>query len=217
MKIALFDVCGTLYNSNTTYDFHEFFWKTRNPRKYLFIKFMRGFPTRYAFYLLRKLFKLHTLRDTLAHWLKGVALDEVQQASADFIRLDLEGKQRTDIIQMLEHYRNQGYHLLLMSGSYTFIVAEIARRFQVDHFVASELATDHGVFTGTYAQDILHQKKEVFVSLYPEVSDLVVVTDNRTDLALLQMAAQGYAVAATPKNATFWNNQQLSHIQLIEV
>ncbi len=217
MKIAIFDVCGTLYNSNTTYDFHEFFWKTRNWKRYAYIKFARSFPSRYAFYLLRKLLKLPPLRVTLVQFLRGIAVEEARRASTDFVDLFLADKQREDIIGLLEHYRSAGYYLLLMSGSYTFIVEAIASHFGVDHFVAAEPAAENGIFIGTYAQDILHQKKEVFVSLYPAVVDLVVVTDNRTDLALLQMANQGYAVAATPKNATFWTTQRLSHIQLIEV
>lgn len=216
LKVAVFDVCGTLYDSNTTYDFLEFYWRRRNRLLFLYARAFRTRPGRYTYYALARLLKIGSYRMRSTRLLKGAPLEQIQRDSADFVATFLEGKKRPEIVALLEHYRREGYHIVLLSGSYACIIEHVARRFQVDDFRASELASENGFLTGSYANDVLHQKAELFADLYPDVAELVVVTDNRTDVALLKMAASGYAVCKK-QSRDFWAMQQLPHIQLIEV
>jgi HAD superfamily phosphoserine phosphatase-like hydrolase len=216
MRIALFDVCGTLYDADTTLDFLRwYFRKTRSPH-FLLFKFGRSLPGKLVLYLLGKLGWHGILKWYGTRALRGVSRQAIEQASAEFVNTVLAKKQNQTIVDLLRQYQQQGYHILLLSGSYSFIVAEVARYFDAHTFRASELAMIDGTLSGAYADDIIHKKKEVFQSLYDDFSELVVVTDNRGDLELMKIASYAYAVYKKPRSSTFWVAQNLAHVQLMQ-
>lgn len=218
MNIAVFDVCGTLYQSNTSLDFVEFFLRQRrHVAGAAYMQLSRSKPGKLLHYASARYLKRDLLRSTAAALLRGATQEELEQASRAFVQTVLSRRRKPNVLALLERYRASGYQILLLSASFSFVIAAVAEDVRADAFIASELTTDHGVIQGTYAMDLLYRKKAVLLERYPAITDLVVVTDNKADLELLKLASQGYAVYNNTRNYQFWDSLNLNHVQLIGV
>jgi HAD superfamily phosphoserine phosphatase-like hydrolase len=218
MNVAVFDVCGTLYQSNTSLDFVEFFLRQRkNVAGAAYMKLSRSKPGKLVHYAIARYLKRDVLRSTAAALLRGCTLEELEQASREFVQTVLVQRRKHNVLALLEQYKANGYHVLLLSASFSFVISAVAEEVQADAFIASELKTHNDVIQGTYAIDLLYQKKAVLLEQYPDIAELVVVTDNKADLELLKLASHGYAVYNNTRNYQFWNALNLNHIQLMGV
>ena len=102
-----------------------------------------------------------------------------------------------------------------MSGSYEFIVKEVASFYNVDDYFASELEVENGLFLGIYKKDILLSKLEILKYNYKKFEELIVVSDNKSDLELMKVADKSFAVCNRAKDCSFWN--QYNFINQIKV
>ncbi len=205
MKIAVFDVCDTIYKVNTTFSFLDHF--CANNRKYLFFrKITRLFPIKVFNYFFYKIFKKDIIRFFGTSFLRGKEVEEVQKYSHIFVHTDLVQEIKDSTVAMLNQYKDQGYQIVLMSGSYTFIIEEVAKYFEVDHFYASKLNTVDKFYTGKYDEDILLSKYELLQNEFKKIDELVVVSDNKSDLELMQAADQSFAVCNKENDIKFWEH-----------
>jgi len=203
MKIALFDVCDTLYSVNTTFSFLDNYFTEH--KKYLwFRKFTKLFVVKVANYLIYKYTKKDLIRLYATTFLKEKALQEIESYGHKFVNGFLSTKLKEPILNMLTHYKEEGYTIVLMSGSYEFIIKEVAEYVQADYFYASKLKEHDGFYFGRYDEDILLSKRELLAQNFPIIEELIVVSDNKTDLPLLQIANSAYAVCNKQKDCTFW-------------
>ena len=93
-----------------------------------------------------------------------------------------------------------------MSGSYDFIIKEVAEYFNVDEFYASKLCILNGEYTGKYDKDILMNKHDLFKENYTNLDQLVVISNNKTDLDFMNSADQAFAVCNKEKDFKFWKS-----------
>ncbi|KJE27992.1 HAD phosphoserine phosphatase-like hydrolase, IB family protein [Geobacillus kaustophilus] len=215
MKIALFDVCGTIFHSNTTFDFLEYYLKNNKTFR-VFNKIRKSIILKITNHLIYKLTKIDLMRLIATRFLNGSSLEDIQKASKEFVKILVKYKLNKQIYDLIVQYKNAGYHIVLFSGSYSFIVEEVMKLINADAFYASSLKIKDNVVTGKYDKDILLKKKEIFKKEYKQYSDLVVVTDNKTDLDLIEIATKGFIVSKK-KNKNFWLSKKLNHIELLEV
>lgn len=203
MKIAVFDVCDTLYNVNTTFSFlDEYFLEDK---KYLFFrKITKLFPIKVANYFIYRFFKKDLIRIYATTFLKNKSTEEIQSYSHKFVNETLVSKVKETISLMIKEYKKQGYAIVLMSGSYEFIIKEVAHYFGTDYFYASKLELHNESYTGRYEKDILLTKYELLHNKFADIHELIVISDNKTDLALMQSADKAYAVCNKEKDCIFW-------------
>lgn len=214
MKIAVFDVCGTLYDSNTTFDFLDDYFK--NDKKYkLFRKFSKSLPGKLFNYPFYRFFKYDIVRIIATGFLKGSNEDELNLATKIFVYEQLESKIKKDIYKLLLEYKEKGFTIVLMSGSYSMIIEHVSDYVDANNLFASELEVIEGKYTGKYSSDQLFNKKEVLLEKYPNITELIVVSDNRTDYELMKEADKGYAVCNKPKQVLFWESKNLAHVEIV--
>jgi phosphoserine phosphatase len=91
-----------------------------------------------------------------------------------------------------------------MSGSYTFIIEEVAKYFDVDYFYASKLNTVNKFYTGKYDKDILLTKYDLLKKDFNQINKLVVVSNNKTDLELMKSANKSFAICNKENDTKFW-------------
>ncbi|MDB9940944.1 HAD-IB family phosphatase [Candidatus Pelagibacter sp.] len=192
MRIAVFDVCDTIYDVNTTFSFLDHFFE--NNKKYIFFrKITKFFPIKVFNYFFYKIFKKDIMRYYGTSFLRGKKIKEIQEYSRQFVTSTLSKKTKGSILAMLKHYKSRGYQIVLMSGSYIFIIEEVAKYFNADYFYASKLNIINNFYTGKYDEDILLSKHKLLKNEFKQIDKLVVVSNNKTDLELMNFADESFA------------------------
>ena len=117
---------------------------------------------------------------------------------------------------MLNSYKGKGYTIVLMSGSYEFIIEEVLSYVKADYFFASQLKMEQERYIGLYEKDILLSKLEILKDKFPNISELIVVSDNKTDLDLMVESNQAFAICNKKKHCSFWKKNQDKKIKILE-
>src|SRR5262249_7097311 len=104
-RLALFDVCGTLYTSNTTFDFLEYYWSKKGGLRFFFFRLSRSVLGRALWKLIshiwgRDLFRIASIR-TLA----GERCDEVQSIAQIFVRDVLATRHIVPVLDIVREQR----------------------------------------------------------------------------------------------------------------
>jgi phosphoserine phosphatase len=204
-KIVVFDVCDTLYSVNTTFSFLDFFF-SKNQRYLIFRKISKLFPLKLINYFVIKLLGKDIIKIFATYFLKNFKKDEIQSFAKLFVYTILSQKINNVIFTKLKHFQNKGYYIVLMSGSYDFIIKEVANYLDVNDFFASKLKTKNKIFSGKFDKDILMSKHDLFKKNYKDFKKLIVVSNNKSDLNLMNLADQAYAVCNKKSDFKFWKN-----------
>jgi len=202
-KIAIFDVCDTLYSVNTTFSFLDKFFF--DDKKYLFYrKISKIFLVKLINYIIYRILKIDLIKICGTFFLKGKSYKQIEKFTFKFVNEELEGEIKTVISSKINFFKERGFRIVLMSGSYDFIIKEVADYFNINEFYASKLRVIDGVFTGKYDIDILDNKIDLLKNNYKKIDKLVVISNNKSDLALMKSADQAYAVCNKEKDLKFW-------------
>lgn len=192
-KIAVFDVCDTLYSVNTTFYFLDNYFQSNNSYT-RFRKLTKFFSVKALNHLFYKLFKVDLIRIYATSYLKNESVLHVEEYCYDFVKIKLFEKQNSKIISILHKFRDAGYEIILMSGSYDFIIKEIAKQLEIERYFATTLSHKKGYYTGTIKRDLLQIKHQIISDEIKNINELVVVSDNKSDLNLMKLANEAHAV-----------------------
>jgi len=215
MKIAVFDVCGTLYNANTTFAFLDDYFSAN--KKYLFFrKVSNFFVVKVLNHYIYKYFKTDMIRVVATSFLKGEKVESVASYSQDFVHQKLQNKIKQNIYKKLKQYKEENYTIVLMSGSYEFIIKDVLDYVGADYFFASKLKVNNGIYEGQYEEDILLSKVEILKDKFPNISELIVVSDNKTDLNLMLVANKAFAICNKKKHCSFWKKNMNKKIEVLK-
>ncbi len=201
-QLVVFDICGTLYESNTTFDFIGYVNKSKT------INLLNNRLIKYAFVLLGKLVNKDIYRFLYVRQLKGMSKIELDKLANEFVESWLIGKEITVSHELLMKCKNSNRTCLIISASLDVIVCAICNKLDVDTFYSSELEFVNGIATGYLATDMLgnkHKIKEVVNSSEIEM----VVTDNVSDFNLVSLAKKSF-VLSKEKNIAFWRSKNIS-------
>jgi len=207
-KIVVFDVCGTLYTSNTTYDFLLFYFKKYRKNKYYKCRFLLSLPSKILLVALAKLGIKIGLRGYLVSLLANEPVEAVREAAKIFTVKFLASKEIDTTQNYLKQLIKRGERVVLASGSLYPVVQEIANELQVDNFIASTLEEDgNSKYTGKYLLDVKAKKLEF---LDYRSSEMIIVTDNLDDLSLIDNAGEAIIVSKR-QNIGNWNKLLKTH------
>ena len=188
-KIALFDLDGTLFRGNSTFDFIAYIQKG-NPnyvsfkRRYKLLRFYNKFVF--------KVFRYDWYKKRSVKFLSGQTKDELRARSSEFYKEELSAKLIPEVYSILNLYREIGYEIGIISASLDFIVDEVARQLGVDVVFATELDYKCDVATGGYENDLLHRKLKVFDQWIAEkYEQTIFISDNHEDTPLLKRVKIG--------------------------
>lgn len=217
-KILAVDVCGTLYDANTTAGlaiFHHA--RMSHPVRHAFlcrISRKRGVLCA-ALILFAKLtgFDLH--RHLVLTSLKGETLTSVEASASRYLADHLASKAIPASHERLFNMRSSGWQPILVSNAISPMIEAIARQLDLP-FIASIPEVKNGRLTGRLTQDLTGRKRDVLWSQFDDLtdtSDFAVMTDNRTDSDLIKVADPAVLVSSgTPRNwMRKWNAEILIH------
>lgn len=158
-RIVVFDVCGTLYASNTTIEF-VIFHLIKNG-KYLKAIFFRILYYKILSFIAYRLFK-YNLRFNCIAALSSFTKSNIDVSAVAFFDEVLENKKNSKLLCLLKKYRDSdSYSIFLASASIDPIVSEIAKRFGVG-WVSSQLNYDYqNICVGSLLSDVTGDKSHV--------------------------------------------------------
>lgn len=212
--MAVFDICDTLYFSNTTHDFIAFVVaKTGKGRPKHWLANSKYLPFRYLLIAIGRHLGVDPLRAFNVGLLKGYARTELHELARQFVRDFLAKRRIENVHELLTGSHAAGRLVILCSTSIEPVVAEIAKEVGIDKFFGSELEYAAEVCTGRIADDVGDSKLERLKELCADHDLELAVSDNRGDLKLLKAAARPLAVVHARRKESFWreNNIETLH------
>lgn len=178
MKLAVFDVCGTLYRCNTLFTYIR--WRLGR------LRVPDSLPVKAADALLRPL-GIPFRRWMYVRALCGMDAHQFKESIREFVADVLPQYQRDSAAALLKTFKQNGWRVVLLSGTSDVIVKEIAAYFGVDEGRGSSLEQMDDRLTGRF-NDILAGRKHELLSEFEPYDELFVCSDNRNDLDLLKLA-----------------------------
>lgn len=182
--VYLFDICGTLYKSNTTYDFIGYYLKKHNRIKYLYYKSLFSLPAKIFFKILNLLGKNEGVRKFIVGFIAGADKRELDAASADFIK-DFLSQKKIDVThEMLKSKTENNERVVLVSASVDPVVKAIAQHLGVAEYCSTILEYDEGTATGRILFDLEKSKLKYLLDnqIVSENQNMAVFTDSFADL-----------------------------------
>lgn len=193
--IVIFDLCGTLYDSNTTFDFIRFL-------RPLYALIIFSLPLRVFAKCLSISSDIDLIRNLAIYGYKGFSQDQLLQQAERFITDILENKKILEADELLLQYsQDNSVTVYLASASIDPIVQLVARRYAVS-YVSSQLEYINGKSSGKLNVDLLGDKKKYLTNSYYQL----VVTDNKSDIDLI-LASQKAYIVTKKKNVKYWQNK----------
>lgn len=199
---AVFDICDTLFDSNTTFDFLKFYLKD-NQSFMRFTRIRKSMPIWILNAFCFKFFHQDLIRKKAVKYLRGHSKSQLKTAAAVFYDQYLVTKQRSEIIQLFQEFKSRGTRIFLVSATLDFLADIISEKIGADGAWGTELAYQDGQCTGLILKDLLGNKDRLLEGAGLTIKELTVVTDNITDYRLVKKAKHAYVVAK-PNKVYFW-------------
>lgn len=217
-ELFVFDICDTLFYSNTTFDFIKFVLQERKQTGKLrqFNLFTRKTsPVFVGLYFLQKLIKEDWPKKLCLGLLKDMPKAELYALGEAFEKRFLSSRLIDRTHQMLCELRKEGKRVVLISASIDPVVAAIAKALEVE-FRCSELSyNEQNQFTGELKREMTGQKLiELRKMMSSQDAPFAVATDNFSDRSLVEAACHRYVVVYNDKALNFWQDLQPDFIKL---
>lgn len=216
MKIAVFDICGTLYNSNTTFDFLSFYLKRNNKPKYFIYKICLSKPLKILWKLLNLLGKKKMIRNFLIGFIKNEKVSKVNSEAICFVDSYLDAKKIKDVEFLLQEHISKEYEIVFASASIEPVVKAIARKYHVKTAFYTQLVKNRNVYTGKIQYD-LEGRKHIAVEDFKKdnkVKEVYFFTDNKEDLQLI-LNSNHSTVVSKPKNLKYWKTKLVNNKNVV--
>lgn len=203
--IYVFDICDTLYFSNTTFDFIDFYLKKSGSS---FKSFVLGLirnkysPLFIVLYLLSKISGKDLPKYFALKLLKGSSTEELENVAKVFYQEYLTERRIFITHEILQEAQSQNFQVILLSSTLDPVARVIAENLHVD-FESSELEQKDDFFTGRLKSDITG-KKHHLLKENSGSAGYTVVTDNFTDYELVKGATNRYVVIHDKKAESHW-------------
>lgn len=187
--MAIFDVCWTLYRSNTTIDFITYVLRRDNKLKYIWFVALIWRPI--ALFLVR-VFKIDLRRFAIGQ-LSGYSKEHLQEHANSFYNSFLRGKENQVVYERFLELKKEGAKIFLASASLDVVIEAIAKNTTVK-FVSSQLQYANGVCSGTLHDDLTGKKysalqKETLINFFD-----VMYSDNAEDMSMAEYVGNYFQV-----------------------
>lgn len=193
-KIAIIDICGTLFDSNTTFDFLDYYIPTKKYR--IFRRISKLFIWRIFNKALREIFAIDITRIIALKSLQGYSKSQLIVAAEQFYNNVLVYKLIQPVREVVESLRLEGYDLILVSATLDCIAIVIAKKWNIESFYSSRLSYDKSLICrGVLRDDLLGAKTEHLrrFNIYPPFG--VTLTDDFSDIKLLKSSEKCFVVS----------------------
>lgn len=194
-NVFLIDICGTMFKSNTTFDFVRYYYGSN-----LFVKFWLSLPYRIYNRLMFRFFKKEPLRKNLISKLCGNTNEQLALMANDFCKNFLREKENQQVLNIINDRRTNGYRLVIVSATIDVIARAVAFYYNIPEYLSTTLKYDaEGVCMGKIDEDFLSCKKKMlkkhgFIPPYAGI-----LTDNFSDCDVICESKESYIVTDKAK------------------
>lgn len=196
--IAVIDICGTLYASNTTMDFLD--WAFSSSKRYqLYRKISKTLCVRAVNKLLLQVFSFDLIRCWGISFLCGKTKVEIKAMVDDFYSSFLIFRMQSEPIKIVESYREKGCRLVLVSATLDCIAYKVAEELHILEYLSSELYYDKGLCLGKLSTDLLHNKRKALEKCNYLPPYKITISDNLSDSDLMSQSGTNYIVSTYEK------------------
>jgi HAD superfamily phosphoserine phosphatase-like hydrolase len=212
-KIAFVDICGTLYNSNTTLDF-----LTLTNNSFAILK--KNIFGRILNKISRSTIGYDFIRNIGVGKLAGKTHLELRNEASDFYNSFLSSREIKETHAIIEELRKEGFKIILISATMDFLAREIATRVSADSIFSTSLVYEGGICRGKIEKDLLGRKHLLVKEILAEEGakngeiEIVVITDDKTDLDLALLAQRSFVVITDQQ--LFWQRRLGNKVQFIK-
>ena len=195
VKIALFDFCDTMVNFQTADVFVEYALKKLN-KNWIYDRLVAS--TVIENYL-NKHWKIK--KKLLLYCLKGVRKDELQELAENYCMKILEPATYSYMLDEVKKLKNDGYHILFVSGGYDIYLQCFANMHCVDGVIATKLLFKNDVFSGRIdGTDCMGENKIVHLCDYLKRHNIkvdysVAYSDSISDECMLKWADRAIVIS----------------------
>jgi HAD superfamily phosphoserine phosphatase-like hydrolase len=210
-KLVFFDICDTLYAENTTFGFLDFYF-SKGVKKNL-LQSRKLLPVKLFNFLSIKLFGSDIVRTLGLLLLKNLSKSHLQKKAKAYVGTLQQFKKRDGIHALLKRFRQEGYEIVLLSGSLDFIVEEIASELEISTWHATTLKWNGELCAGKIQYNLLGDKLSVINQFYTQ-RPYEFVTDNISDYDAVVCSTKSY-ILTKPKHLQKWIRLNNIHIQQI--
>lgn len=216
------DLCGTLVKDDTTLGFLEWHFRRLNRRiSRGLVQGVRGrrSPLRWGAMAVERFFGRHLAKRYLVGLLRGAPITVVEESATGYAKWLVQERLNVEILSLLQEKHRQcdgRCRQIIASASLEPIVAAVSKELGF-LYVASRLEVHEGRLTGKYECDITGRKAEALVAKFDETvlaGMSMVVSDNISDLSLMQRAEEAYAVVHGERQRKRWPEGQLKVLNL---
>lgn len=207
MKRVVFDICDTLYYSNTTFDFLRFILTIRKDKRAnaKLKPYLKKTLTYYRLAIVEKLTGKEIIRAKALETLSGCTQKQLNEWATAFVSEYLPNKTIQETHQALLKEKALGHDIILASNSIEPVVAAIAQKLNVSKYISSTLKYKDGKFEGKIDIASNGKKLDIIHSQFGENYDeLSVFSDNFSDFQLMQFASERFCVVHKKEDMGFW-------------
>ncbi len=193
-KILAVDVCGTLYDENTTAGFVRFLSKRVSlGARFRVLELLRRSVARNGVIALGRLLRRDLFRENYILCLRGTTRQMLVSASRDYARHLEEVRRIEPVRTWLARATACGWSPMLVSNSLDVVVHAVGELLGIDA-IASTLEFEGERCAGRLARDLTGSKLSALHAVTAERRSLAVITDNRSDSDLAGAADETWLV-----------------------
>jgi HAD superfamily phosphoserine phosphatase-like hydrolase len=207
-SVIIFDICGTLFDSNTTFDFLDFLL-LHNSKYNLLKKIKKNILFKVINKLILKLTKFDLLKVLSVKFLKNYTKEELEKKAEEFYMEYLKQREKREIVEILTNHVKRGDEVVFLSATLDFLANTIAREYNVPDIYSSRLQYKNKICGGKVELDLLKKKEITFKNeIIKEGYEYTFYTDNTQDYKLLQKVHYPNVIL-TEKNKKFFDRKKL--------
>ena len=214
-SIVIFDVCNTIYDSNTTFDFIAYVLHRQHPLRYEYFKWLtrQWSPLFWLALILCKVLNKDIIRIRCVKLLRGISKAELNEWAEKFYNQHLLKRQVPEVCRLLTKAK-QSNEVWLFSNSIEPVVQVIAYHLDAK-YEATQIEYDmHENFTGNIVLDLAGRKQEIFEQRFgKDVQLKMMCSDNKSDADILKCAERPFVVIYKKADKKFWRKLNPTFIE----
>ncbi len=216
-KLVVFDVCNTLYDANTTFEFARRVLADKPWLRAIDLALShRASPLFWAQAVLYRLGGIDVPRRMVIASLRGIEQGDLRRAARAYVAEDLPARAIAETQGRLRQHQRAGDRVVLVSNSLDVVIEAIAEALGVE-WRATRLAYRDGRCAGRLADDLTGRKLDVVQMIrgkHEPVPELVVYTDNLSDKALVEAANSAMVIIPPRGNRASWRGVEAEYMVL---
>jgi len=216
-RLVVCDICETLYRSNTTTDYVRYVLEHMGLSDRLLLyraTVDRWSPIFLVLAICCRMSAVDVGRRILLALLRGIHRDQLAELSTEFVSSFLTHRKISESHEYLDRAKRRGDAVLLASASIDPVVEAIAAKLGV-RAVSSRLGYDrHGRCRGTLELDLTGRKVAAIRAMLLPGMALTVLTDNRCDRPLLELADEPIVFLRRESDRRHWRGFKARFVQI---